>query len=73
MLRLLRSIYSFYADGFRAMTLGRTLWVIILIKLSIMFLILRPLLFPNLLGRLDGDKARTEHVVKELTEGGTRQ
>lgn len=66
MLRLFNSIVFFYIDGFRRMTLGRTLWIIILIKLSIMFLILRPLLFPNLLGKLDSDKARSERVLNEL-------
>lgn len=35
------SIYRFYYDGFREMTLGRTLWAIILIKLFVMFFILK--------------------------------
>ena len=35
-------VYRFYADGFRSMTLGRTLWAVILIKLFIMFAILSP-------------------------------
>ena len=30
-------IFYFYYDGFRAMTLGKTLWIIILIKLFIFF------------------------------------
>ena len=28
-------IWRFYRDGFRSMTLGRTLWAVILIKLSL--------------------------------------
>ena len=36
---LLTRIWIFYRDGFREMTLGRTLWTIILIKLFIMFFI----------------------------------
>lgn len=32
---LLTRIWIFYRDGFREMTLGRTLWTIILIKLFI--------------------------------------
>lgn len=36
---LLTRIWIFYRDGFREMTLGRTLWAIILIKLFIMFFI----------------------------------
>ena len=38
---LLVRIWTFYRDGFREMTLGRTLWAIILIKLFIMFFILK--------------------------------
>ena len=39
-------VYRFYADGFRAMTLGRTLWTVVLLKLLIMFGILK-LFFPT--------------------------
>lgn len=38
-------IYRFYRDGFREMTTGRTLWVIILVKLFIMFAILKVFFF----------------------------
>ena len=34
-------IFRFYVDGFRNMTLGKTLWTIILIKLFIMFFVLK--------------------------------
>lgn len=30
-------IFYFYYDGFKAMTLGKTLWIIILVKLFIFF------------------------------------
>ena len=39
-------IFRFYYDGFREMTLGRTLWAIILIKLFILFVVLRLLRGP---------------------------
>ena len=54
-------IYHFYLEGFREMKLGKTLWLIILVKLFIMFFIL-----PNYLGKLDGDSAKEEHVSGEL-------
>lgn len=41
-------IWRFYVDGFRGMTLGRTLWFIILVKLFIMFFILLPFLLSQL-------------------------
>ena len=40
-------IFRFYYDGFREMTLGRTLWAIILIKLFILFVVLRLLFSPT--------------------------
>ena len=43
---LLTRIWIFYRDGFREMTLGRTLWTIILIKLFIMFFILKLFFLP---------------------------
>ena len=41
----LLTIWNFYLEGFRSMTLGRTLWVIILLKLFVMFFILKMFFF----------------------------
>lgn len=38
---LLVRVFRFYRDGFRSMTVGRTLWAIIAVKLVVFFLILR--------------------------------
>lgn len=45
--RCASQIIHFYIDGFRSMTLGKTLWTVILIKLFIMFAILKVFFFPN--------------------------
>ena len=63
---ILVRIYQFYLEGFREMKLGKTLWLIILVKLFIMFFILKLFFFPNYLGRFDGDSAKGEHVSGEL-------
>lgn len=60
-------IFRFYVDGFRSMTVGRTLWALILIKLFIMFAILKVFFFPNLLGRLDTPEQRSDFVLEQLT------
>ena len=39
--------FDLYYDGFRSMTLGKKLWLVIFIKLFIMFAILRVFFFPN--------------------------
>ncbi|MCD7849021.1 MAG: DUF4492 domain-containing protein [Parabacteroides sp.] len=48
------------------MKLGKTLWLIILVKLFIMFFILKLFFFPNYLGKFDSDSAKEEHVSGEL-------
>ena len=45
----LRKVIRFYVEGFREMTVGRTLWAIILIKLFILFAVLKVFFFPDLL------------------------
>jgi uncharacterized membrane protein len=62
-------VYVFYKEGFRNMTVGKTLWIIVLIKLFIMFAVLRVFFFPNYLNThfLD-DKSKANHVRHELIE-----
>lgn len=66
MVATLRKVYRFYRDGFRAMTLGRTLWAIILIKLFIMFAILKIFFFPDFLAGKSPEE-RSRHVLEQLT------
>lgn len=56
---LLFQIFHLYYDGFRKMTLGKTLWTIILIKLAIIFLVLKLFFFPDFINTnaKNGDKA----------------
>ena len=42
-------VYDLYVDGFRHMRLGKTLWAIILIKLFIIFVVLKLFFFPDFL------------------------
>ena len=54
----LYKVYDLYYDGFRNMTLGRTLWAIILIKLFVIFAILKVFFFPDFLKEhAEGDEA----------------
>ena len=58
-----------FRDGFKNMTLGKTLWTIVIIKLAIMFLILRPIFFPNFLNsKFDDKQSKADYVSKELIE-----
>ena len=59
-------IYRFYLEGFREMKLGKTLWLIILVKLFIMFFILRLFFFPNYLNEAAGEGDKEDYVSSEL-------
>jgi hypothetical protein len=65
---MIRKVFRFYYDGFRSMTWGRKLWGIILLKLFIMFAVLRLFFFPDILKRdFETDKERGDHVIEQLT------
>lgn len=62
-----RSIWNFYAEGFRNMTWGRPLWILIFLKVFILFFVLRAFFFqPVLSGKTEEQKI--EHVGMELTK-----
>jgi hypothetical protein len=50
------------------MTLGKTLWLIIIIKLFIMFCILKPFFFPGHLKQFKGEPEKQEYVSGELIQ-----
>jgi hypothetical protein len=64
---VLKKIFSFYLDGFRSMTVGKKLWIIILIKLFIIFILLRIFFFPDFLkSKFRDDKQRGDYVREQL-------
>jgi hypothetical protein len=65
----MKKIIEFYIDGFKGMSWGRTLWAIILIKLFIIFFILKLLFFPNYLKKdFNTDKERGDYVIENFTK-----
>ena len=61
-------IASFYWHGFRSMKTGRTLWLIIIIKLVIIFGVLKLVFYPDLLNsKFDSDVERAAYVLDNLT------
>lgn len=68
---LLRRIIDLYVDGFRSMTVGRSLWALIIIKLIIMFGVLKLFFFPDILGsNYDSDEERAGAVRTALSSPG---
>ena len=70
---LLFQILNFYYEGFKAMTIGKTLWLIIIIKLFIIFFVLKIFFFPDFLGsKFKTDAQKSDYVIEQLT-GKTKQ
>jgi hypothetical protein len=65
----LRSFFIFYYEGFRTMSWwGKKVWLIIIIKLCIIFLILRLFFFPDFLNsNFNSDRERSDYVIEQLT------
>jgi Domain of unknown function (DUF4492) len=67
---ILKRVFWFYINGFKNLSgWGKQVWVIILIKLFIMFFILKLFFFPDILKKnFDTDEERSEFVLDQLTK-----
>lgn len=61
------SIWNFYIDGFKNMTWGKPLWILILLKVIILFLVLRLFFFQPVLSDKT-EEQKIEHVAVELVK-----
>jgi flagellar basal body-associated protein FliL len=43
----MREFFQFYIDGFKSMTVGKQLWILIIIKVVIFFCVLKIFFFPD--------------------------
>ncbi|KPK80613.1 MAG: hypothetical protein AMS27_16645 [Bacteroides sp. SM23_62_1] len=66
---ILIRIFKFYYEGFRNMTVGKKLWLIIFIKLFVFLIILKLIFFPDFLKtRFKSDRERSNYVIEQLTK-----
>jgi len=62
-------MYLLYYDGFINMKVGKTLWLVIGIKMFIMFVIIKWLFFPDVLQEnFHSDKERSAYILNTLTQ-----
>ena len=62
----IKSVIRFYADGFRNMRWGKTLWIVILVKLFIIFAILKVFFFPHHISENAEKGHEAEFVADEI-------
>ncbi len=69
MVDFLKKVFYLYYDGFKNMTVGKKLWLIIFIKLFFLFVILKIFFFPDFLKtNFQSDKERGDYVIEQITK-----
>lgn len=68
MRKLILNIYRLYADGFRNMTVGKTLWTIIIIKLVLIFFVLKLFFFHDYIGDNTNKGEEPDFVSTQLQQ-----
>ncbi len=64
-----KSVYYLYYDGFANMKVGKKLWLLIAIKLFVMFVIIKWLFFPDVLQeKFQTDAQRSQYILNTLTK-----
>lgn len=61
-------VLFFYIDGFRNLSdWGKKLWIIIFLKVFLIFVLMKFIFFPNILYKnYDTDEERSNHVMETL-------
>ena len=68
-IRSFRDFIAMYVDGFKNLTWGKPLWILIFAKLFIMFAIIKVFFFPNILNsRFKTEAEKSNFVFEELIE-----
>ena len=67
-MNIFQRVYKFYAEGIKSMSVGRTLWIIVGIKLIILFVILRLFFFKPELNKYksESESEKAQHVIENL-------
>jgi len=65
----LRRVFAFYYEGFRGLTWGKTLWLLILLKLFLIFFVMKLFFFSdNFEHHYKTDEERSLQILENLTK-----
>ncbi|MFH0866564.1 MAG: DUF4492 domain-containing protein [Bacteroidota bacterium] len=67
-INFIKKIALFYYEGFRNSTLGKKLLILLMIKLIMIFFVIRIFFFQNFLNtRFNTEKEKGDYVIEQLT------
>lgn len=64
---MLRKIFDFYYSGFTSMDIGKKLWLVIIIKLVIIFLVVKLFFMPDVLSQKAADGSKADYISSRMT------
>lgn len=64
---MIKRIIKFYIEGFSNMKLGKTLWLIVIVKLIIIFVVLKLFFMPDTINKQSSEGNETEYISKQIT------
>ena len=63
----LKRIFDFYRQGFSNMDIGKTLWMVVIVKLVVIFAIVKLLFMPDVLDQKATDNDKAENISTRIT------
>ena len=64
---MLRKIFDFYYSGFTSMDIGKKLWLVIIIKLVIIFLVVKLFFMPDVLSQKAACGSNADYISSRMT------
>lgn len=65
---MLRKIFDFYYAGFKSMDVGKKLWLVIIIKLVIMFFVIKLFFMPDVLSQKAKGGSKADYISSRMTD-----
>lgn len=65
---MIKRIINFYKEGFANMKLGKTLWIVVLVKLAVIFLVIKMFFMPDILNELTSKGNEADYVSTQITD-----
>lgn len=63
---MIKRIINFYYEGFSNMRTGKTLWLVVIVKLVVIFLVLKLFFMPDILQERAGEGNEPDYIMQRL-------
>ena len=65
---MIKRLINFYYEGFSDMKVGKTLWLVVIVKLIVIFVVLKLFFMPDILSERAGNGNEADYVSSQDTD-----